>query len=113
MSPPASRPGLTLNQKFLTAVAVALFALSLLAMPVLNVDELSARFGQSDWLAVWELSAEWQPQWKYLAMEWIALAAGYTFLFRLFRTEHHETQSFDWLKRSAQERERRRHARGT
>ncbi len=113
MSPPAPRRGLTLNQKFLTAVVVSLFALSLLAVPVLNADELSARFGQSDWLAVWEFSPDWQPQWKYVALEWIVLATGYTFLFRLFRTERQETQGFDWLKRAARERERRRHVRGT
>lgn len=113
MSPPAPRRGMTLNQKFLTAVASAIFVVTLLAMPVLNADELSARFGQGDWLAVWEISPEWQPQWKYLALEWIALAAGYAFLFRVFSTEPHETQPSGWLKRAAHERERRRHARGT
>lgn len=105
--------GLSLNQKFLTALALAVFVLTLLAVPVQNADELSVRYGQGDWLAVWEFNADWQPQWKYLAMEWAALATGYTFLFRLFRTEHRETQAFGWLKRATHERERRRQARGT
>lgn len=108
---PAPRGGLSLNQQFLTVMALVIFALTFLAVPVMNSDELSSRFGQEDWVAVWEMSETWPPQWKYLAAEWAALGLGYFFLFKLFGTERRDVQTFGWLKRATREREHRRHGR--
>ena len=109
--PAPTPPGLSLNQQFLTALASVIFVLTLLAVPVKNADELSARFGQEDWVAVWEIREGWPPQWKQVAAEWAALGIGYGFLFKLLGTERRDVQTFGWLKRAARERARRRHGR--
>lgn len=108
---PAPRGGMSLNQQFLTVMALVLFVFTFLAVPVKNTDELSSRFGQEDWVVIWEIREDWPPQRQYLAAEWAALGLGYFFLFRLLGSERRETQTFGWLKRAAREREHRRHGR--
>lgn len=107
--PVASRDSWSLDQQFLTALAMMLFILTFLAMPVKNTDELSSRFGQEEWVAVWEINESWPPQWKLVAGEWAALAVGYLLLFKMLDAERRATQTFGWLRRAARERERHRH----